>query len=62
MRMDHIDTFAEENVTEIWEEEEEVGEGGLGGNRLDGEMVYLEAGEVSNADSRWMVVGDDYDL
>ena len=57
--MYQIDLFAQQDVANVWQEEEKVWKRGLRGDWLDGQVVDLEAGEVTNADSGWDVVCDD---
>lgn len=53
-----VDPLAEEDIAEVGEEEEEVWECCAGCDGQDGEVVDLEAGEVADADSPGVMVGN----
>ena len=62
VRMDELDTFAEEDVAEVWEEEEEVGKGIVGCDGEDREVVDLQAGDMADAHSTRVMMRDHDDL
>lgn len=59
MTVYEVDLFPKDNVPEVREEEEELGESGLRGDRGDGEVIDFErGGEVADPFAGGVVVRD----